>query len=79
MKSEEIVRSWKNEDYRYSPGGAAQASAPGDPTGLIALGDEELSEASGGADSLPNTVILSPTTFVWFPPITLPIVCLSPR
>ena len=29
--------------------------------------------------TLPNTVILAPTTFVWSPPITLPIVCLFQR
>src|SRR5262245_53030277 len=79
MNSAEIVRSWKDEDYRLGLSAAEQLVAQGNPAGLVALSDEELSEASGGADPLPNTVILSPATFYWLPPITLPMVCLCPR
>ncbi|HKQ78664.1 MAG TPA: mersacidin/lichenicidin family type 2 lantibiotic [Blastocatellia bacterium] len=79
MNSVEIVRSWKDEDYRFGLSSAEQAILPGDPAGLVALSDEELSEAGGGAGSLPNTVIVSPTTFVWLPPITAPIICVFPR
>ncbi len=72
MNPKDIVRSWKDEDYRYS------LKAPGDPAGPVAIGDEELSEVSG-TDPLLSTVIISIPTLLWIPPITLPTVCLFPR
>jgi len=76
MLPSEIVRSWKDEEYRFSLTGAEQSMLPGDPAGLVALGDDELSEAGGGADPLVSIMILPPLIF---PLITSPIICLFPR
>jgi mersacidin/lichenicidin family type 2 lantibiotic len=48
MKSEKIVRSWKDEDYRLSLSGAEQSLLPVHPSGLIELTDTELQGAGGG-------------------------------
>jgi len=50
MKSEEIVRSWKDEDYRVSLGDAGQAHLPDHPAGLIELTDAELNGVDGATD-----------------------------
>jgi mersacidin/lichenicidin family type 2 lantibiotic len=50
MKSEQIIRSWKEEDYRLSLSEAEQALLPEDPAGLVELTDADLNEAGGGTD-----------------------------
>ncbi len=50
MKSEEIVRSWKDEDYRVGLNDAQQALLPDHPAGLIELTDAELTGVEGGTD-----------------------------
>jgi mersacidin/lichenicidin family type 2 lantibiotic len=53
MTSDQIVSSWKNEDYRLSPSFDEQALLPEDPAGRIELTDEDLLGIAGGSDSLP--------------------------
>ncbi len=79
MNSIEIVRSWKDEDYRFGLSGEEQALAPDNPAEIIALGDEELMLIGGGTDPLTSIVITTPllTTSIW-PPITLPPFCENP-
>ncbi|MCI0337794.1 MAG: mersacidin/lichenicidin family type 2 lantibiotic [Acidobacteria bacterium] len=48
MKSEEIVRSWKDEDYLQSLGEAERKLLPDNPAGLIELNDDELDAVTGG-------------------------------
>ncbi len=48
MKSEKIVRSWKDEDYRLSLSSAEQSLLPDHPAGLIELTDAELNGVDGG-------------------------------
>jgi mersacidin/lichenicidin family type 2 lantibiotic len=48
MTSEQIVSSWKNEDYRLSLSVDEQALMPENPAGLIELTDEELLGIDGG-------------------------------
>ncbi|HKQ78665.1 MAG TPA: mersacidin/lichenicidin family type 2 lantibiotic [Blastocatellia bacterium] len=50
MKSEDIVRSWKDEDYRLSLSNAEQSLLPDHPAGLIELTDAELNGVDGGTD-----------------------------
>ncbi len=50
MKSIEIVRGWKDEDYRLSLSNAEQALLPDHPAGLIELTDADLNGVDGGSD-----------------------------
>ncbi len=49
MLVNEIVRSWKDEDYRLSLNSEELALMPGNPAGLIELTDEELVGVDGGS------------------------------
>jgi mersacidin/lichenicidin family type 2 lantibiotic len=51
MTADQIVRSWKNEDYRLSLSLDEQALLPQDPAGMIELADEELLGIAGGSNS----------------------------
>src|SRR5262245_43052468 len=48
MRKENIVRSWKDEDYRMSLSDDQQALLPDNPAGLIELADAELDGIAGG-------------------------------
>jgi len=74
MNSFEIVRSWKDEDYRF--GLIAEPLTQDNPAGTFELGDEELNDAGGGDNPLNSIVILPP--IVYFP-LTAPVICLYPR
>lgn len=47
MKNAEVIRAWKNPEYRLSLSKAEGASMPEHPAGCIELTDEELGGASG--------------------------------
>ncbi len=49
MKSEEIVRSWKDETYWPGLSDKVQALLPENPAGAIELTDVELNELDGGS------------------------------
>ena len=53
MRTEDIIRAWKDEAFRQSLDTNQQARLPEHPVGLIELHDEDLAEAAGGV------------TFVW--------------
>jgi mersacidin/lichenicidin family type 2 lantibiotic len=74
MNSFEIVRSWKDEDYRF--GLIAEPLTPDNPAGPVALGDEELNDAVGANNSLNSVVMLPPIVLF---PLTAPVICLFPR
>jgi mersacidin/lichenicidin family type 2 lantibiotic len=57
MTNNEIVRSWKDDDYRLGLHSGELAFMPGNPAGLIELGDNELLEVDGGVT--PTVVILT--------------------
>jgi len=59
MNTEQIVRSWKNEDYRLSLSLDEQALLPESPAGLIELSDEDLLGIDGGSDAGVATNIVS--------------------
>jgi mersacidin/lichenicidin family type 2 lantibiotic len=52
MTSDEIVRSWKNDDYRLSLSLDDQALLPENPAGLSELSDAELFDIDGGSDTI---------------------------
>ena len=44
----DIIRAWKDEEYRNSLSAAERAALPQNPAGLIALTDEDLGTVAGG-------------------------------
>jgi mersacidin/lichenicidin family type 2 lantibiotic len=53
MSSNNIIRAWKDPNYRNSLSEAERAALPANPAGFIELTDGELNGASGGAKPLP--------------------------
>ncbi len=49
MSKIEIIRAWKDEEYRASLSEAERAKLPEHPAGLIELTDVELNMVAGGA------------------------------
>ena len=49
MSHRNIIRAWKDPEYRLSLSEAERATLPSNPAGLIELSDAELDWASGGA------------------------------
>ncbi|MEQ9671399.1 mersacidin/lichenicidin family type 2 lantibiotic [Coleofasciculus sp. G2-EDA-02] len=49
MSNIDIIRAWKDTDYRESLSEAEKAQLPENPAGLIELADEEMSSMAGGA------------------------------
>ena len=48
MSNLDIVRAWKDEDYRNSLNAAQLALLPTNPAGLVELTDTELEKVTGG-------------------------------
>lgn len=51
MKKIDIVRAWKDEDYRLSLTDAERAALPANPAGAIELSDADLGAVAGGTDA----------------------------
>jgi mersacidin/lichenicidin family type 2 lantibiotic len=48
MTKKDIIRAWKDEEYRTSLSEAERAKLPKHPAGLIELTDVELATVAGG-------------------------------
>jgi mersacidin/lichenicidin family type 2 lantibiotic len=48
MKKADIIRAWKDEEFRSSLSETERASLPTNPAGLLELTDEALEEIAGG-------------------------------
>lgn len=48
MTNFDVIRAWKDEEYRDSLSEAERAQLPEDPAGAIELQDFDLSRAAGG-------------------------------
>jgi mersacidin/lichenicidin family type 2 lantibiotic len=55
MSPEQIIRAWKDEEYRQSLSEAELAQLPENPVGLVQLADEEAASIAGGTWSLTGT------------------------
>jgi len=53
MSNINIIRAWKDPNYRNSLSEAERAALPANPAGIIELTDAELCGASGGMRPLP--------------------------
>ena len=51
MSIEQIIRAWKDEDFRHNLSAAERAKLPEHPAGLIDLTAAELDALTGGAVS----------------------------
>lgn len=48
MNNVDVIRAWKDEEYRLSLSDAERAQLPAHPAGLVELQDAELDQAAGG-------------------------------
>ncbi len=60
MNNVDVIRAWKDEEYRLSLSDAERAQLPVHPAGLVELQDAELDQAAGG------TVWVTCTNSVFF-------------
>ena len=51
MSSFDIIRAWKDEDYRLSLSDSQRALLPDSPVGLVELSDLDMSSLAGGGGS----------------------------
>ena len=49
MKQNDIIRAWKDEEFRLSLTDEQRAQLPQNPAGVIELADDELRSVAGGA------------------------------
>lgn len=61
MRNIDVVRAWKDEEYRLSLTSDELASLPASPVGMVELHDQELTGVTGGY-SIPSP---SGTTGFW--------------
>ena len=59
MNSDEIIRAWKDEEYRLGLSDARLSALPQNPVGLIELNDEDLGDVAGGTAGICETIIIS--------------------
>ncbi len=48
MSKANIIRAWKDEEYRNSLSAAQRAQLPANPAGVVELPEDELQKVSGG-------------------------------
>lgn len=59
MSNVDIIRAWKDEEYRNGLSDSERSQLPANPAGMIELRDTDLTSAAGGS---PITITVS---FVW--------------
>jgi mersacidin/lichenicidin family type 2 lantibiotic len=60
MKTNSVIRAWKDEEHRLSLSQAERALLPEHPAGVIDLTDAEMGSAAGGRPTA-NWLCLPPT------------------
>ncbi len=55
MSLQDVIRAWKDEDFRLSLSAAELAQLPANPAGLIELEDADLEAAAGGRPYITNS------------------------
>ena len=61
MSKIDVIRAWKDEDYRSRLSDAERSELPDNPAGLVELSETELSGAAGGTILTFLTLIICPT------------------
>ena len=54
MSRENVIRAWKDPEYRASLSSAERSALPEHPAGLVELEPVELNRVAGGASYLPK-------------------------
>ncbi len=49
MRTDQIIRAWKDEHYRLNLSASDQAAIPENPAGTIELQDDDLGDVAGGS------------------------------
>ena len=52
MSKENIIKAWKNPKYRKSLSASQRALLPANPAGVMALSEDDLEQAVGGAQAI---------------------------
>lgn len=74
MSKIDIVRAWKDEEYRSTLSESQRAELPDNPAGLIELSESDLREVAGGTTiiiPLTVTLVLCPPSFDFCSQITV--------
>ena len=66
MTSKNIVRAWKDPDYRSTLSASELASLPAHPSGRIELTDVDLDDVTGGRPRKTTNVVLCSITLCIF-------------
>jgi mersacidin/lichenicidin family type 2 lantibiotic len=53
MSKLDIIRAWKDEEYRQSLSSADRSQLPQNPAGIIELTDPDMAEVEGGTITFP--------------------------
>jgi mersacidin/lichenicidin family type 2 lantibiotic len=64
MSRIDVIRAWRDAEYRATLSAEELSRLPSNPAGLVELTDEELSRASG-IDALPSTTAPECTMSTW--------------
>ncbi|MEZ4676803.1 MAG: mersacidin/lichenicidin family type 2 lantibiotic [Caldilineaceae bacterium] len=70
MSNINIIRAWKDAEYRNSLSAEELAALPANPAGLVELPDEEMAEVAGGRSYFTGTCgrvceVLTPQYGCW--------------
>jgi mersacidin/lichenicidin family type 2 lantibiotic len=76
MSNRNIIRAWKDEEYRLSLSDAERAQLPAHPAGMIEVTDADLGVVSGGLPTNTNSLYCSHADCPSFI-CTRPIQCVS--
>jgi mersacidin/lichenicidin family type 2 lantibiotic len=64
VSTEDIIRAWRDEEYRESLNEEQRAALPESPVGPIDLSEEELNGVEGGSDTDVLTAVTAIITIV---------------
>lgn len=71
MTKLEVIRAWKDEEYRNSLSESDRALLPQDPAGVVELSDLDLRGAEGGTPTVTMTVPICDTNMYTMSCITV--------
>ncbi len=74
MSHEDIIRAWKDEEYRNSLSEEQRAQLPENPAGLIDLADADMESVAGGVE-IESTA--NPVIGVCIPTVTAGCACIA--
>lgn len=73
MSKLDIIRAWKDEDYRESLSAAERSRLPQNPAGIIELTDQDMNNVEGGTITFDPFMCGSFITICTYDPLWCPI------